>query len=267
MPHSTAPPGRVEFHLRHGADRHAGLRHDHSGIAHAGAEFRGRERGACRANVRPVRHRLGADADHLLAGARIAVGSFWTAAGDPHLLRRSRPRLHSDGAGAESVVAAGRPGDIRHHRGELQHGRRLYLGRHAARKARREFWLDRSCIRHRIRAGSGIGRHPRRDFAAAAVLGFGLHGPGQCLLGPVCAARIPAQGKARTFFLEERPSLGSPQAAALSSPARGPRRQLFPHESRARGAACDHRAVHALPLWLGYDVRWASCSPGWESHR
>ncbi len=54
----------------------------------------------------------------------------------------------------------------------------------------------------------------------AAVLGLGCFGAGQCLLGPVRAAGVAAQGQARAIPVEERQSLGRTQAAALASDAR-----------------------------------------------
>ena len=66
-----------------------------------------------------------------------------------------------------------------------------------------------------IGAAFGVGfvvgprRHSRRNLAAPAVLGLRLHGPCQCLLGPVRASRVPAQGQTRAFLMESRESRGA----------------------------------------------------------
>ena len=137
---------------------------------------------------------------------------------DPHLLRGLGSGFHSHGAGAESLVAAGRQSDLRYHRGELQHRRRLYFGCNAAGEARRELRHDRRRIRCRIRVGTGAGRLARRHFAAAAVLGVGLHGAGQCMLGTVRAARIIAQGKARAVLVAATPIRWEPSSCCALIP-------------------------------------------------
>ena len=133
------------------------------------------------AHLRPVRHRLGADAVLLLADPRRAVGPVRAAAGGAAVEFRAGAGLCADGAGAVAGLAVHRPRDLGHHLG--QHLDRLCLHRrcHAAgdsarrcsarsalRSAPASFWVRRSaaCSAASIR-GCRSGSRRRLSFANA----------------------------------------------------------------------------------------------------
>jgi hypothetical protein len=98
------------------------------------------------AGLRSLRHRLGADAVPILTGARRLVRPLRPPPRAARLHDRAWPRLHPDGAGAQSRLAVRRAHRLRHHRGELLHRLRLHRRRDGAREARRRlprlpFWV------------------------------------------------------------------------------------------------------------------------------
>src|SRR5581483_7560515 len=100
---------------------------------------------------------------------------------------------------------------------------------------------------------------PRRvaglHLTAAAILGVRRHGPGECHLGAIRAARIVARRPARALLLEERASAWGVAAASLTSGVGGACLGILSDEPGARRAAEYHGPVHALSLRLGYAGR------------
>ena len=115
------------------------------------------------ADLRAVRHRLGADAVYLLADPRRAVGPVRPPAGGAAVEFRTGARLRADGAGAVAVLAVRRPGDLRHHVGEHLDRVRLYRRRHAAGTARG------ACSARSARRSAPASSSVRRSAACSAA--------------------------------------------------------------------------------------------------
>ena len=209
------------------------------------------ERGA---DLRPVRHRLGADAVFLLADVRRAVGPVRPAAGRAAVEFRAGVRLRADGAGAVAGLAVSRPGDLRHHFGQRLDGVRLYRRRHAAGEARRGVRHDRRCVRRRTSfwaprsaacsAASirGCRSGSRRDFSFANAL-YGFF---------ILPESLPRDRRAPFRWKSANP--GRRAAAAALEPWAGwaVGGQFLSRSSRMW--CCPRlRALRGLSLWLGRD--------------
>ena len=141
---------RGGLHLRHHPARHARARPDHADPAQAGGKLCRQRHGDGGADLRPVRHRLGADAVPVLADPRRAVGPLRPAAGGAAVEFRAGAGLCADGAGAVADLAVHRPGDLGHHLGEHLDRLCLYRRRDAAGTARRGVRQDRRGLRRRL---------------------------------------------------------------------------------------------------------------------
>ena len=205
------------------------------------------------ADLRPVRHRLGADAVLLLADPRRAVGPVRPAAGGAAVEFRAGARLCADGAGAVADLAVRRPGDLRHHLGEHLDGVCLYRRRDAAGTARRGVRQDRRRLRRRLHSRSRHRRPARRHGSAPAVLDRG--GPELCeyALRLADPARVAAAGAPRTVPLEKRQPARRAASVALQPDSRRAVAGEFLRAGRACRAAVHLRALRDLPLWLGHD--------------
>ncbi len=146
---------RGGLHLRHHPARHARARPDPADPAQAGGKLRRQRHRDGGADLRPVRHRLGADAVPVLADSRRAVGPVRPAAGGAAVEFRAGAGLCADGAGAVAGLAVHRPGDFRHHLGQHLDRLCLYRRRDAAGTARRGVRQDRRGVRRGLHSRAG----------------------------------------------------------------------------------------------------------------
>ncbi len=214
--------------------------------------FRRRRCGARRRLSRPVRHRLGADAVRVLAGARRAVRSLRPPARHPAVEFRAWPRLHPDGAGADAVVAVRRPHHLRHLRS--QHFDVLRL--HRRRDAGRDSALRGSaCSASRSAPASWSG--PRSAGLRAAVdprLPFWIAAALSLAQWPLWRVRS-CRSRCRRTGARRSPGGAPIRSAHWCCCARirncsGLAMVELPRQSRACEPAEHRRALHDVPLRL-----------------
>src|SRR6266571_7934806 len=124
--------------------------------------FRRRQHRPRRRHHRLFRFRLGAHAVHFFAHPRRVVRPFRPPPGHPHLLLRTRPRLHLHGPRAFPQMAPGRTHHLRNHRLQHLHRLRLRHRRHASRKPRQAVRLPRCLLWHGLHHRPGRRRIPRQ---------------------------------------------------------------------------------------------------------
>ena len=215
-------------------------------------EFLRRRHRARRGSLRPVRHRLGADAVRRLARARRAVRSLRPAADHPAVDRRARVRLHPDGAGAQRSGGCSSGGSSRASR------------RRASRRPRRTLLTSRRPISVPRASGSSA-RHsawascsgPRSVECWAASARGCRSGCRRCCASPTrstgcscCRSRCRPSG-ARDSHGQRANPLGSLRLLRSHPELFGLAGVTLPLLHRARGAAEHVRALHRLSIRVG----------------
>ena len=180
--------------------------------------------------LRPVRHRLGADAVRVLAAAGCPVGPLRPPPRAAHLDAGPRARLHPDGARPDARLAVRRPHHLRHHLGQLLDRLRLHRRHHAVREARRRVRAGGCRLRRRLRAGAGASADCWARSTRACRSGLPA---AFCLANAACGY----------FLLPESLPLGAAHGVPVG--ARQPGRLAAP---AAHASSADGTGGRSLPL-------------------